>query len=89
VFSALHTNSSGNPPSTSVGPRPEILPLADGDPLSVHMWVLSPGLWAELLAEQGLVVDQIDVLTAHERDTPLSCTLIQAHCRLAPSSVEQ
>ncbi|WP_404795753.1 hypothetical protein [Streptomyces pristinaespiralis] len=53
------------------------------------MWVLSPGLWAELLAEQGLVVDQIDVLTAHERDTPLSCTLIQAHCRLAPSSVEQ
>ncbi|MGW0703003.1 class I SAM-dependent methyltransferase [Streptomyces sp. NPDC002867] len=86
VFSALHTNSSGRPPSTSVVARPEILPLAGGDPLSVHMWVLSPDLWAGLLAEQGLVVDQLDVLTATEGDTALSCTLIQAHRPLPPAA---
>jgi SAM-dependent methyltransferase len=30
LFSALHTNAAGEPPSTAVAARPEILPLAGG-----------------------------------------------------------
>ncbi|MGW3626969.1 methyltransferase domain-containing protein [Streptomyces sp. NPDC000880] len=35
LFSVLHTNSAGAPPSSTVTPRPEILPLAGGGRLTV------------------------------------------------------
>ncbi|MGA6160403.1 class I SAM-dependent methyltransferase [Stenotrophomonas sp. NPDC087984] len=78
VFSALHTNSVGTGPSTTVAARPEVLTLPSAEPLFVGMWVLAPNLWKYLLTEHGLVADRIDVLTTPEGDTPLSCTLIQA-----------
>ncbi|MGK7235844.1 class I SAM-dependent methyltransferase [Streptomyces hygroscopicus] len=78
VFSALHTNSTGTGPATVVAARSEVLTLPGAEPLSVGMWVLTPSLWKHLLTEHGLVADRIDVLTAPEGDTPLSCTLIQA-----------
>jgi SAM-dependent methyltransferase len=86
VFSALHTNSRGDGPSTTVTARREVLPLAGGEPLSVGMWVLTPALWQDLLVEHGLIADRIDVLTAPEGGTPLSCTLLQARRLAAPSA---
>ncbi|GGZ49682.1 hypothetical protein GCM10010387_49940 [Streptomyces inusitatus] len=83
VFSVLHTNSAGNPPSEEVRARPQILPLAGGGELTTPMWALTPARWQALLAEHGLVTDAADVLTAPEEDDPLSCTLIQAR-RPAP-----
>ncbi|MFH9089359.1 class I SAM-dependent methyltransferase [Streptomyces sp. NPDC017673] len=79
VFSALHTSSAGDGPSTSVTARPERLPLAGGGSLTVRMWVLTPTLWEDLLVDHGLLVDRIDVLTAPADDTPLACTLVRAH----------
>ncbi|MFD4554894.1 SAM-dependent methyltransferase [Streptomyces sp. NPDC058469] len=77
VFSVLHTNSDGFGPSTAVAPRPEILPLAGGGQLGVDMWVLVPALWENLFVEQGLVVDQIDILSAPDEDNPVACSLFQ------------
>lgn len=78
VFSVLHTNSEGSGPSTTVAPRPEILPLAGGGQLTVEMWVLAPAVWENLFAEQGLVVERIDVLTAPDvDDNPVACSLFQ------------
>lgn len=79
VFSALHTNSEGDGPSSTVAARQELLGLAGAEPVRVGMWVLTPTLWEDLLVEHGLLVDRIDVLTAPDGDSPLSCTLIRAH----------
>ncbi|WP_406404821.1 hypothetical protein OH805_37265 [Streptomyces sp. NBC_00879] len=83
LFSALHTNDAGEPPSTPVTARPESLPLASGEKLSVSMWVLSPRLWEDLLVEHGLLIDQFSLITAPEVDSPVSCTLI--HARRPPA----
>jgi SAM-dependent methyltransferase len=79
VFSALHTNFTGDGPSTVVAARSETLNVAGGDPLTVQMWVLTPSLWEDLLIDHGLIADQIDVLTSPMQDSPLSCTLVRAH----------
>ncbi|MEU7061359.1 class I SAM-dependent methyltransferase [Streptomyces sp. NPDC046197] len=47
AFSVLHTNSHGRGPSSSVTPRTEILPLANGEDQRVEMWVLTPKLWED------------------------------------------
>ncbi|MFD7054254.1 NUDIX domain-containing protein [Streptomyces mirabilis] len=84
VFSALHTNSAGRAPSTTVTARPEILTLAGGGELTVQMWVLGPELWEDLLVEYGFVVDRIDVLDAPDEDNPVSCRLfhVRRHARI-------
>nr|WP_063782431.1 class I SAM-dependent methyltransferase [Streptomyces antibioticus] len=90
VFSALHTTSAGDGPSTSVTARPERLLLAGGGSLTVQMWVLTPTLWEDLLVDHGLLVDRIDILAAPDDDTPLACTLVQAHrpeSRPAPGTI--
>ncbi len=71
-FSTLHTNSLGEGPSSSVTARPELLPLAGGEDLTVHMWVLTPELWEDLLAEHGLRVESIDVLDSPDSDNHVS-----------------
>jgi 8-oxo-dGTP pyrophosphatase MutT (NUDIX family)/2-polyprenyl-3-methyl-5-hydroxy-6-metoxy-1,4-benzoquinol methylase len=71
-FTVLHTNSRGDGPSTVVRSRPEMLRLAGGGEVTVRMWVLSPELWTDLLAEQGLRVEGIDVLDAPEEDNHAS-----------------
>ncbi|WP_367324884.1 NUDIX domain-containing protein [Streptomyces sp. HUAS ZL42] len=65
-FSALHTNSQGDGPSSDVVSRPENLRFADGGDSTVRMWVLAPELWESLLAEHGLRVERVDVLDAPE-----------------------
>lgn len=86
VLSVLHTNSEGHGPSRTVVARPEILPLADGGRLTVRMWVLAPALWTSLLAAHGLVVDQVDTLTAPEEGNPLTCSLLQIRRRARVTS---
>ncbi|MFI0813805.1 class I SAM-dependent methyltransferase [Streptomyces echinatus] len=81
IFSVLHTNSDGRGPSPTVAARPEVLPLAGGDPLPVRMWLLSPTLWEDLLVENGLLVDAIEVLDAPDDGSPVSVRLFQAHRR--------
>ncbi|MGW0206669.1 class I SAM-dependent methyltransferase [Streptomyces sp. NPDC003233] len=81
AFSVLHTNSDGRGPSPSADARPEVLPLADGAPLTVHMWVLSPTLWEDLLVDNGLLVDSVDILDAPEDGNPVSVRLFRAHRR--------
>ncbi|MDX2936798.1 bifunctional class I SAM-dependent methyltransferase/NUDIX hydrolase [Streptomyces ipomoeae] len=77
VFSVLHTDSDGHGPSTAVAPRPEILPLAGGGRLTVQMWVLAPSLWEDLFVEHGLVMDQVDLLTAPDDSNPVTCAVFQ------------
>ncbi|MFF4205612.1 class I SAM-dependent methyltransferase [Streptomyces sp. NPDC001668] len=83
-FSVLHTNSDGRGPSPSVVPRPELLPLAGGDPLTVQMWVLTPKLWEDLLVDNELFIDGIDILNAPEATSRVSCRLFRARRRVPP-----
>ncbi|MFB7270640.1 NUDIX domain-containing protein [Streptomyces sp. NPDC056244] len=86
VFSVLHTASDGRGPSASVAPRPEVLPLAGGDPLTVQMWVLTPKLWEDLLVDNGLLITGIDALGAPEDANPVSVRLYRARRRARISS---
>ncbi|MFJ5213877.1 NUDIX domain-containing protein [Streptomyces sp. NPDC088354] len=86
AFSVLHTNSQGHGPSTTVTPRPEILPLAGGDRLTVRMWVLDSAAWTALFAQNGLVVEQVHTLRAPEQDNPLTCSLFRVRHRARATS---
>ncbi|WP_019070674.1 NUDIX domain-containing protein [Streptomyces hokutonensis] len=48
--------------------------------------MLAPSLWEDLFVEQGLVVDQIDVLTAPDEDNPVACSLFQVRRRARVTS---
>ncbi|MFF8369968.1 NUDIX domain-containing protein [Streptomyces lydicus] len=79
VFSALHTNSHGNGPSTEVTPRPEILRLpgtAEDHP--VDMWVLTPQLWEDLLVQQGLTMEAVTAIDSPKPDNHVSYRLYAA-----------
>ncbi|KUN03000.1 methyltransferase [Streptomyces yokosukanensis] len=78
-FTVLHTNSAGDGPTSTVTPRPEVLHLADGDDLTVHMWVLTPELWEDLLVQYGLRVQGIGVLDAPQEDNHASYRLFEVH----------
>ncbi|MEU0336672.1 NUDIX domain-containing protein [Streptomyces sp. NPDC006193] len=77
-FTVLHTNSAGDGPASAVTPRPEVLRLAGGDDLTVHMWVLTPEVWADLLAQYGFRVRDITVLDAPEEHNHASYRLFRA-----------
>ncbi|MEU7389809.1 bifunctional class I SAM-dependent methyltransferase/NUDIX hydrolase [Streptomyces tanashiensis] len=80
VFSALHTNSHGDGPSDSVAARPEILRLPGTDTEhQMHMWVLEPRLWEDLLVDHGLVVDTVTTIGSPQADQSLSYRLYRAH----------
>ncbi|WOX20285.1 bifunctional class I SAM-dependent methyltransferase/NUDIX hydrolase [Streptomyces solicathayae] len=79
VFSALHTNSHGAGPSASVVARQEVLRLPrTTEDHSVHMWVLAPQLWEDLLVEHGLILDSVTAIDAPQPDTPVSYRLYMA-----------
>ncbi|MGW0769049.1 bifunctional class I SAM-dependent methyltransferase/NUDIX hydrolase [Streptomyces sp. NPDC002676] len=78
-FTVLHTNSACDGPSPTVAPRPEILRLVDGDDLTVHMWVLTPELWEDLLVQYGLRVKSVTVLDAPEENNHASYRLFQVY----------
>nr|WP_258053327.1 NUDIX domain-containing protein [Streptomyces sp. Ru72] len=78
-FTVLHTNSVGDGPTSTVTPRPEILHLAGGGELTMHMWVLTPELWEDLLGQYGLHVQDITVLDTPEENNNASYRLFQVH----------
>ncbi|MGW7304422.1 methyltransferase domain-containing protein [Streptomyces sp. NPDC054835] len=79
VFSALHTNSHGDGPSDSVTARPEVLRLPGTDTEHpVHMWVLEPQLWEDLLVENGLVMETVTTIDSPQAGQPLSYRLYTA-----------
>ncbi|MFF7730920.1 class I SAM-dependent methyltransferase [Streptomyces sp. NPDC008001] len=88
VFSVLHTNSAGLGPSGEVVARDETLPLAGGGELTVRMWALSPGLWEDLLADAGFVVEDVTLLPAPEPDNAYVCQLISARRQDRPAPTE-
>ncbi|MFE4959118.1 class I SAM-dependent methyltransferase [Streptomyces sp. NPDC056653] len=76
VFSVLHTNAEGVGPSASVRPRMEEVRLSGHAPLPVHVWVLAPSLWEELLIRHGFDVEGIEILTAPDACNPVRCQLV-------------
>ncbi|MGW0469276.1 bifunctional class I SAM-dependent methyltransferase/NUDIX hydrolase [Streptomyces sp. NPDC003027] len=79
VFTALHTNSHGDGPSDSVTSRPETLRLPATDTEhQMHMWVLEPRLWEDLLVDHGLVVETVTTIDSPQTDQPLSYRLYTA-----------
>ncbi|MEQ8148090.1 class I SAM-dependent methyltransferase [Streptomyces sp. OP7] len=82
-FTVLHTNSDGHGPSSTVTPRPEVLHLAGGGTLTMHMWVLTPELWQDLLDRHGLHVRRITALDAPEEENHASYRLFE--CRATAS----
>ncbi|MFF0225440.1 NUDIX domain-containing protein [Streptomyces sp. NPDC004629] len=78
-FTVLHTNSDGDGPTSTVTPRPETLRPAGGNDLTVHMWVLTPELWEDLLVQYGLRVHGITVLDAPQENNHASYRLFQVH----------
>ncbi|MFF3786267.1 NUDIX domain-containing protein [Streptomyces sp. NPDC001933] len=79
VFSALHTNSNGTGPSADVAPRPEILrqPGTTEDH-PVNMWVLTPRLWKDLLAQHGLTMEAVTAINSPKPDNAVSYRLYAA-----------
>ncbi|WP_069772735.1 bifunctional class I SAM-dependent methyltransferase/NUDIX hydrolase [Streptomyces sp. LUP30] len=66
-FSALHTNSQGDGPDAELVARPETLRFAGGGETTVRMWVPAPEVWEALLADHGLLVE--DVVTVASPDS--------------------
>ncbi|MGV9245378.1 bifunctional class I SAM-dependent methyltransferase/NUDIX hydrolase [Streptomyces sp. NPDC003710] len=79
VFSTLHTNSHGAGPSASVVARPEVLRLPGTDQEHlVHMWVLEPQLWEDLLVEHGLILESVTAIDSRQPDDTVSYRLYAA-----------
>lgn len=79
LFSALHTNSRGDGPSDSVTARPEILRLPGTDTEhQMHMWVLEPQLWEDLLVDHGLIMETVTTIDSPQAHQPLSYRLYAA-----------
>ncbi|MEU1266360.1 class I SAM-dependent methyltransferase [Streptomyces cellulosae] len=77
-FTVPHTNSDGHAPSSTPTPCPELLHLADGGTLTLHMWVLAPDLWESLLTRHGLEVRGVVALDAPEGSSRASYRLFEA-----------
>ncbi|MFE4085968.1 class I SAM-dependent methyltransferase [Streptomyces sp. YIM B13502] len=77
-FTVLHTNSDGHGPSSTLSPRPELLHLAGGGTLTLHMWVLAPDLWESLLTRHGLEVCGVTALDAPDESNRASYRLFEA-----------
>ncbi|MFF4173002.1 NUDIX domain-containing protein [Streptomyces sp. NPDC001744] len=79
LFSALHTNSAGVGPSSIVAPRPELLRLpGTTEDHTVHMWVLEPQLWEDLLVAHGLTMETVSTIDSPKAGQPLSYRLYTA-----------
>ncbi|MFF3091594.1 class I SAM-dependent methyltransferase [Streptomyces nojiriensis] len=88
LFSALHTNCAGAGPSTAVAPRPEDLRLPGSTQKHpVHMWVLTPQLWEDLLTGHGLAVEKVSAIDAPQPDNAASYRLYDV--RRPPSAVRR
>ncbi|MER6144708.1 class I SAM-dependent methyltransferase [Streptomyces sparsogenes] len=79
IFSALHTNSHGTGPAPEVAARPEVLRLpGTTEDHTVHMWVLAPHLWGDLLVEHGFILDSVTPIDSPQPDNAASYRLYEA-----------
>ncbi|MFG3037178.1 methyltransferase domain-containing protein [Streptomyces sp. NPDC048330] len=79
LFTALHTNSAGAGPSDSVTARPEVLRLPGTDiEHQMHMWVLEPQLWEDLVVGHGLVMEMVTAIDSPQAGQPLAYRLYTA-----------
>lgn len=79
ILSLLHTDLHDRGPSTAVVPREQMILLRGEPPLATQMWVLTPRLWEDLLAEYGFRVEAIDLLHHPDPSAPVVQQLIRAH----------
>ncbi|MER7493031.1 bifunctional class I SAM-dependent methyltransferase/NUDIX hydrolase [Streptomyces pharetrae] len=86
VFSALHTDSEGRGPSGTVAPRRQVIRLRDEEPIPIDMWVLTPQLWEDLLAEHRFSVEAVDLLRAPRPDDPVVVQVVTARRLPRPGS---
>lgn len=84
VFSALHTDSDGQGPSSTVTSRELLIQLRNEEPIATHMWVLTPQLWEDLLTDHGFTVEAVDLLRAPQDDNPGVIQLVRARRRPRP-----
>ncbi|MEV8553714.1 bifunctional class I SAM-dependent methyltransferase/NUDIX hydrolase [Streptomyces glaucescens] len=86
VFSALHTDSEGRGPSGTLASRRQVIRLRDEEPIPVDMWVLTPRLWEDLLAEHRFAVESVDLLRAPQPDDPVVVQVVTARRLPRPGS---
>jgi 8-oxo-dGTP pyrophosphatase MutT (NUDIX family) len=82
----LHTNSQGRGPASRLTARPEILRFAGGGEATVHMWVLAPEMWEELLTDHGLRVDHVATVAAPDPANHASYRVLRARRPLRVSA---
>ncbi|QES47005.1 methyltransferase [Streptomyces venezuelae] len=79
LFSALHTNSHGDGPATEVTARSEVLRLpGTNEEHPVHMWVLTPTLWEDLLGEHGFILESVTAIDSPQPGNSVSYRLYAA-----------
>ncbi|MGN9760033.1 bifunctional class I SAM-dependent methyltransferase/NUDIX hydrolase [Streptomyces sp. SD31] len=79
LFTALHTNCRGVGPTTDVAARTEVLRLPGTEQEHlVHMWVLAPRLWEDLLVEHGLALEAVAAIDAPQEGNAASYRLYAA-----------
>ncbi|MFB7916033.1 NUDIX domain-containing protein [Streptomyces sp. NPDC056061] len=79
IFSALHTNSDGRGPFGEVAARREVLRLpGTTEDHTVHMWVLMPQLWEDLLGEHGFILEAVTAIDSPQPAAPVSYRLYEA-----------
>lgn len=78
VFSALHTDNEGHGPSGTVAPRRQVIRLREEEPIPIDMWVLTPQVWEDLLAEHCFVVEAVELLRAPESGNPVVVQVVRA-----------
>ncbi|MFJ8199422.1 class I SAM-dependent methyltransferase [Streptomyces sp. NPDC096152] len=80
VFSVLHTDLHRRPPSADVRPRSLRVGPAGMEPREVHMWVLAPELWEDVLTAHGFAVDAVALLPRPDGD-PVVDQVVRARLR--------
>lgn len=87
VFSALHTDADGRGPACEDVPRDQFIRLRDEEPIATRMWVLTPQVWQNLLADHGFAVESSDLLRAPDSGSSVIVQLVRAR-RTADRPVE-
>lgn len=77
-FSVLHTNSSGEGPTSELAARPETLRFAGGGETTVRMWVPATEVWEDLLTEHGLRVEEVVPVTSPDPVNLASYRVVRA-----------
>ncbi|MFI5876901.1 bifunctional class I SAM-dependent methyltransferase/NUDIX hydrolase [Streptomyces sp. NPDC051445] len=85
-FSVLHTNSSGEGPTSELVARPETLRFAGGGAATVRMWVPTIEVWEALLTDHGLRVEDVVPVTSPDPGNPAAYRVLRARRPLRVSA---